>query len=222
MCGRFALYSDPKVLRERFDLVEIAEYRPSYNIAPTQPIAAVTAHEDGRHLDMYRWGLVPMWAKEIGRYSTINARAETVDTKPAFRGPFRHHRCLIPADGYYEWQQYDPKHKQPWFIHAADAQPMAFAGLFDIWASPEGDQLRSATIIVTVSGNKTRHIHDRMPVILTIETWDTWLADQTRKGELVELLYAANVDVVEAYAVSQRVNKPANNDEACIEPINVL
>jgi putative SOS response-associated peptidase YedK len=99
MCGRFALYSDPRLLKDRFNLVRVAEYRLSYNIAPSQPIAAITQHEDGRHLDLYRWGLVPMWAKEIGRYSTINARAETIDTKPAFRGPFRHHRCLIPADG---------------------------------------------------------------------------------------------------------------------------
>lgn len=121
----------------RYDLLELNDYRPFYNIAPTQPLAGITQHEDGRHLDMYRWGLVPMWAKEIGRDRTINAREETVDEKPAFRGPFRHHHCLIPADGYYEWQKLD-KRKQPWYIHAADGKPTAFAGLFDVWLSPAG------------------------------------------------------------------------------------
>lgn len=218
MCGRFALYSDPRVLRERFDLVEVAEYRLSYNIAPTQPIAAITAREDGRHLDMYRWGLVPMWAKEIGRYSTINARAETVDTRPAFRGPFRHHRCLIPADGYYEWQAVD-KGKQPWFIRSTDVQPMAFAGLYDIWTSPEGDQLRSATIIVTAANDTTREIHDRMPVILQPEDWGMWLSADTPKKALIDLLQPAADGLLDVYPVSVQVNKPVHDDPSCISPI---
>jgi putative SOS response-associated peptidase YedK len=212
MCGRFALYSDPKVLRERFDLVAMAEYRPSYNIAPTQPIAAITAREDGRHLDMYRWGLVPFWSKEIGSYSTFNAKAETVDTKPAFRGPFRYRRCLVPADGYYEWQKVG-KSKQPWFIHSADGQPLAFAGLYDIWQ----EELRSATIIVIDAGEKTKSIHDRMPVILPSEAWDVWLAPDTPKKELRGLLKAD--DTVEMCPVSSRVNKAENDDAGCIVDI---
>lgn len=219
MCGRFALYSNHRQLKERFDLVEVAEYRPSYNIAPSQPIAAITQQEDGRHLDLYRWGLVPMWAKEIGRFSTINARAETIDTKPAFRGPFRHHRCLIPVDGYYEWQQYDATHKQPWYYHATDNEPMAFAGLFDIWTSPEGDQLRSATIIVTTANATTKEIHDRMPVILQPEDWQAWLSADTPKKELLGLLQPATDGVLEVHPVSILVNNPTHDDASCIEPI---
>lgn len=214
MCGRFALYSDPRVLRERFDLVEVAEYRLRYNIAPTEPIAAITQQSDGRHLDMYRWGLVPMWAKEIGTYSTFNAKAETVDKTPAYRGPFKYHRCLIPADGYYEWQKVD-KHKQPWYIHASDAQPFAFAGLFDIWQ----EELRSATIIVTDAGAKTKPIHDRMPVILPPDAWGTWLAPDSSKEELLGLLGPTPDDVLDTYPVSPWVNKAANNGERCIERI---
>ena len=215
MCGRFALYSDPRVLRERFDLVEVAEYRLSYNIAPTQPIAAITQQRDGRHLDMYRWGLVPMWAKEIGKFSTFNARAETVDTTPAYRGPFRHHRCLIPADGYYEWQQVG-KGKQPWYIHAADGQPMAFAGLFDIWQ----EELRSATIIVTDAGAKTKPIHDRMPVILPPDAWAAWLAPETSKKALLEMLQPASDGAVVTYQVSTWVNKPSNDGLECLEHLS--
>lgn len=214
MCGRFALYSSPSALRERFDLVEEAVYKPRYNIPPTEPIAGITQQEDGRHLDMYRWGLVPMWAKQIGSYSTFNARAETVDKTPAYRGPFRHHRCLIPADGYYEWQTID-RHKQPWYIHAADGQPMAFAGLFDIWR----EELRSATIIVTEAGARTKPIHDRMPVILPPEAWSTWLSPETPKKELLELLRSAPDETVEAYPVSTRVNRPGNDDAGCVAPL---
>ena len=163
MCGRFALYSDPKTLQERFGLVEMTRYWPSYNIPPTEPIAAITKEKDGRHLSLYRWGLVPTWVKEIGTYSTFNARAETIETSRAYKGPFKYHRCLIPTDGYYEWQKVG-KTKQPWFIHAADRKPMAFAGLFDVWLAPTGDELHSATIITTGAGAKTQHIHDRMPV----------------------------------------------------------
>jgi putative SOS response-associated peptidase YedK len=215
MCGRYDLHSAPRTVGRRYELLELNGYRPSYNIAPTQPIAGITQHEDGRHLDMYRWGLVPMWAKEIGRYSTINARAETVDEKPAFKGPFRHHRCLIPADGYYEWQQID-KRKQPWYIHPKDGQGMAFAGLFDIWMSPEGDELRSATIIVKDAGVTTKTIHDRMPVVLPPEAWDTWLSKETPKKDLHALLQSANDDALTMYPVSTWVNDAHNNDVSCI------
>jgi len=187
----------------------------SYNIAPSQPIAAITQEKDGRHLSLYRWGLVPMWARELGHFSTINARAETIDQKPAFRGSFRHHRCLIPADGYYEWQKID-KRKQPWYIHAADGQPMALAGLFDVWLSPTGDELQSAAIVTTAAGEKTRHIHDRMPLILPPEVWDTWLAPETPKKALFPLLQPASDEAITAYPVSTRVNKPTNDDAECV------
>lgn len=212
MCGRFALYSDPRVLRERFDLVEVAEYKLRYNIAPTEPIVAITQQADGRHLDMYRWGLVPMWAKEIGKFSTFNAKAETVDKTPAYRGPFKYHRCLIPADGYYEWQKVG-KRKQPWYIRSADGEPLAFAGLFDIWR----EELRTATIIVTDAGAKTKPIHDRMPVILPAEAWGTWLAPDSSKGELLGLLRSAPDEVLDVYPVGTWVSNSVNEGERCVE-----
>lgn len=218
MCGRFALYSDPRALSERFNLVASTGYRMSYNIAPTQPIAAITQEQDDRHLSLYRWGLVPMWAKEIGTFSTINARAETIDTKPAFRGPFRHHRCLIPADGYYEWQK-TGNGKQPWYIHAADGQPMAFAGLFDVWLSPTGDELHSAAIVTTPAGEKTRQIHDRMPVILPPEAWDAWLAPEAPKKGLLKMLRPAPDNTVQAHPVNTYVNKPTHDDKECVAPL---
>lgn len=214
MCGRFALYSDPRVLRERFGLVEIAAYRPSYNIAPGQPIAGITRQAEGRRLDLYRWWLVPAWAAEIGRYSTINARAETVASKPAFRGPFRHRRCLIPADGYYEWQRKDGV-KQPWFIHAADGQTMAFAGLYDIWQ----DGLRSAAIIVKAAGPRMQAIHPRMPAILEPGVWAAWLSPETAVPRLLEILDAAGDEGLEAWPVSTRVNAPVHDGPELIAPL---
>jgi putative SOS response-associated peptidase YedK len=220
MCGRFALFSDPRVLRDRFDLVEVVEYRPSYNIAPSEftPIAAVTQKKDGRHLSLYRWGLVPTWVKELPKHLFINARAETIDQKPSFKGPFKYHRCLIPADGYYEWQKVG-KAKQPWYIHAADGQPLAFAGLFDVWLAPTGDELHSATIITTDAGARTQHIHDRMPVVLRPEDWNAWLSPATPKEDLLGLLRPTAEDLLDCHRVSMSVNTAEHDDSTCIEAI---
>ncbi len=191
MCGRFALYSDPFTLARRFEAEALPELRPRYNIAPTQNIPIVCEEGDKRRFAMARWGLIPHWAKDmkIG-YHTINARAETVASKPAFRNAFKHRRALIPADGYFEWQVVpDSKTKQPWFITLRDRGPMAFAGLWERWRSPEAEELESCTIIVTDANEIMRPIHDRMPVILTLGDWDAWLrSDGEDTGGLHNLL----------------------------------
>ena len=171
MCGRFALYSDPFALAQRFDAEAPPELLPHYNVAPSQTIPIVRAEGGQRRFALARWGLIPHWAKDrdIG-YHTINSHAETVASKPAFRNAFRYHRRLIPADKFYEWQVISgSKPKQPWYIVLKDREPMAFAGLWEKWRSPEGDDLESCSIIVTDANELMQPIHDRMPVILAAE-----------------------------------------------------
>lgn len=212
MCGRYALYTDPRKIAETFGLEAPVEYHVSYNIAPTQDILCITQNEAGARLGgLYRWGLVPFWSKEIGRYSTINARAETVATKPTYREPFKKRRCLIPANGYFEWQARPGKPKQPYFIHPKDEGLIAFAGLWDRWKRPEGPELKSASIIVTTANQDTKPIHDRMPVILPQEVWDVWLDIENHEAKALErLLRPAAPRFLEAEPVSTRVNSPKN------------
>ena len=223
MCGRFALYSDPFTLARRFEAEALPELRPRYNIAPTQNIPIVCEEGDKRRFAMARWGLIPHWAKDmkIG-YHTINARAETVASKPAFRNAFKHRRALIPADGYFEWQVVpDSKTKQPWFITLRDRGPMAFAGLWERWRSPEAEELESCTIIVTDANEIMRPIHDRMPVILAPEDWDVWFeADAKDAGGLQGLLKPYPAEDMAVWPVSTKVNSPRNDSVECLEFMN--
>jgi putative SOS response-associated peptidase YedK len=222
MCGRFALYSDPFTLARRFEADAPAELSPRYNVAPSQNIPIVRDEGEKRRFALARWGLIPHWAKDmkIG-YSTINARAETVASKPAFRSAFRHRRCLIPADGFYEWQVIPgSKIKQPWFIVLVDREPMAFAGLWERWRSPEGEELESCSIIVTEANEIMRPIHDRMPVILAPCDWDAWLeADAKDAGGLQGLLKSYSAEGMAAWPVTMKVNSPRNDSVECIEAL---
>ena len=219
MCGRYALYADQALLETVFEVAEVPYFEASYNIAPTDPVVAVTAEGDRRVAGLYRWGLVPFWAREIGRFNTINARAETLAEKPAFRTPFKKRRCLVPANGYYEWQQ-RPGGKQPYFIHAAHDGLLAFAGLWDTWRSADGTSLHSVTIIVTAANADTGAIHDRMPVILARKDWDAWLdRDNGDIQALSALLKPAPAHALTAYPVSIAVNSPKNNTRACIREV---
>lgn len=215
MCGRYVLYALPREIQAHFGLSAPVRYHPSYNIAPTQNIVGVCQPFGGeRSAAEYRWGLIPHWAKEIGRYSTINARAESVATKPAYRGPFRRHRLLIPASGYYEWQERAAGGKQPYYIHAKDGGLVAFAGLWDRWEpqSGKGSVIVSAAIIVTEANRDTRRIHDRMPVILPPDAWDAWLnPDNQDATALAALLVPAASGTLEAHPVGRAVNSPRNN-----------
>lgn len=224
MCGRFYLDADIKALvdffeinQEQFDLPEIL---PRYNIAPSQQIAACRANSEGqRELALLRWGLIPHWAKEekIG-YKMINARAETVAEKPAYREAFKRRRCLIPATGFYEWKAED-KGKQPYNIHRRDGRLFAFAGLWEHWQGQEGEPVGSCTIIVGPPNDLVAKIHDRMPVVLTPDDFSPWLDAGAAAEGLLPLLIPAPAGEWESYPISKAVNKPANDGPELIERI---
>ena len=218
MCGRYTLSAPADVLAELFDLDEVPELVARYNMAPTQLGAVVRAHGPTRRLEMMRWGLVPAWAKDRAMGSRlINARAETVAEKPAFRSSFRHQRCLVPADGFYEWQRLGTG-KQPFHVRLRTGDPFAFAGLWSRWQDPESGELRTFTLLTTEPNELLRSIHHRMPVILRREDHARWLA--AADGQTLSSLsrpYPAGE--MEAVPVSRLVNSPAHDDVRCQEAI---
>lgn len=220
MCGRFSLTTEPSKLAEHFDLPTLPNLTPRYNIAPTQDIAVIRNGESGnKDLAMLHWGLVPHWSKgPDSRYSMINARAETIAEKPSFREAFRKRRCLIPADGFYEWQP-SKDGKQPFRITLPNEEPFAFAGLWESWRGEDGTEINSCTIIVTEANKQVRTIHDRMPVILSPKHYEVWLNHTDEPAKLLGLLkpYEGNLTT---HKVSRHVNNPANDDEICIRPID--
>ena len=234
MCGRFTNRFTWKELHERLDLIGTPlNLRPRYNVAPSQDVAVARAADPGaqsgagagRTLAMLRWGLIPSWAKDhaIGN-KLINARSETAAEKPSFRSAFRHRRCLIPADGFYEWQRRGGT-RQPWLFGLRDGAPMVFAGLWERWTVPEGvaltgslaerspgDAVETCTILTTTASQTVAPVHGRMPVILPPDAWDAWLSgDEVPLGP-----YPA--DAMTAHPVSTHVNRPANDDPRCVEP----
>ena len=222
MCGRFTLTVDPIELQEAFYWVDFgnADLSPRYNIAPSQGVPVVP--NDGKNtLDFYTWGLVPHWAKDpkIG-YRMINARSETLTEKPSFRNPYKRHRCIVLADGFYEWQkQPDQKIKIPTYIRLKDGNPFAFAGLWENWFSTDGSQILSTTIITTKPNDLLENIHNRMPVILEKDSYDTWLKPGEVDSEILNpLLIPYPSDLMEAYPVSRFVNSPGNDTPECIRP----
>jgi putative SOS response-associated peptidase YedK len=217
MCGRYTLSTPAGRLAEEFQLDSTVEIPPSYNVAPTQQVAAVLEDEGGRRLEMLRWGLVPSWADDpdIGA-RMINARSETAPEKPSFRRAFRGRRCLIAADGFYEWKREDGG-KQPYYFRMQDGRPFAFAGLWESW-DKGGGELRTCTILTTRPNSVLNGIHDRMPVILPHDAYNAWLDPDADKEELGELMIPYPGDDLETYPVSRFVNSPSNNDERCIEP----
>jgi putative SOS response-associated peptidase YedK len=221
MCGRFTLTLDPGDLQELFpDLVIPSQIKPRFNIAPSQPVAVIPNTED-RILDFFVWGLIPSWAKdpEIGS-RLINARSETLAEKPSFRTSFKRRRCLILADGFYEWQQMPGGGKQPVYIHMKSRIAFTFAGLWDIWRAPDGSEVRSCTIITTEPNELLKPIHSRMPVILPQEAYSTWLTAQDQPPEaLTPLLTPYRSDEMAFHPVSRLVNSPNNDVAECIQPV---
>ena len=222
MCGRFTLTIDPGELQEAFPgLTSINNFAPRYNIAPTQPVAVIP-NSNNPQLDFYLWGLIPSWAKdpEIGS-RMINARSETLAEKPSFRSAFRRRRCLILADGFYEWKTLlGEKSKLPMFIHLKNRKIFAFAGLWEIWSSPDGSEIRSCTIVTTQPNEMMQSIHNRMPVILPVEAYEDWLDPNERASEsLSHWLSPYPAGEMEAYPVSKLVNSPQNDVTECIQPI---
>lgn len=216
MCGRYTLKTPAKAVADYFGLSDPPSLTPRYNIAPTQAVATVRAEEAGRKLVLLRWGLVPSWADDpkIG-CSLINARAETAASKPAFRSAFRHRRCLILADGFYEWKKAGTK-KQPYFFSMREGQPFAFAGLWERWEKGQ-EPMESCTVLTTAANETVKPLHDRMPVILSPKDYDQWL-DSNAQG-IVALLKPYADAAMKAFPVSTLVNKPSNDDPKCIEPL---
>ena len=222
MCGRFAQFSDPEALAQAFGLETVdLDAPPRYNVAPTQPVLAVRLADDGQRREWVRlrWGLVPFWSKgPDSRYSMINARAETVATKPAYRAAFKQRRCLIPADAFYEWQP-GKDGKQPYAIRRTDRAPFAIAGLWEHWQGEDGAAIASCTLIVTEANALLAPIHDRMPVILAPAHYGTWLGGDGEHPEALQrLLVPADPAGWEAYPIDRAVNSPSNEGPALLEP----
>ncbi len=217
MCGRFSRFTPVQKFAELFGVHAGFSLIPRYNVAPTQAaLAARTTPQGCRELVTLYWGLIPFWAKErkVG-FSTINARAETVATKPSFRDAFRQRRCLIAADGFYEWKRLDGR-KQPYYIGLKGRQPFAFAGLWEHWEGG-GEIINSCAIIVTQANKLLGAIHDRMPVILDAEDYDLWLDPATKEPRLLEsLLRPYPMERLTAYPISTRVNNPKNDDRSLL------
>ena len=222
MCGRFTLFEPDKVLAKEFGVSDFPPRSPRYNIAPSQPIAAVRAVPagNGRELALLRWGLIPSWSKDpaIGN-RLINARAETAQEKPSFRNAFRRHRCLIPSSGFYEWLRWE-RGKQPYFVRMRDGHPFAFAGLWDRWESTDEGVIETCTILTTAANAVLAPIHDRMPVILPPGEYDRWLDPSIKDPDsLAPLLVPFPPEEMLAYPVNPRVNVPSADDKECIAPL---
>jgi putative SOS response-associated peptidase YedK len=222
MCGRYTLSTNAQVLADLFRLEEAPALPPRYNIAPTQEVAIVRSEgEPGlRRMALARWGLIPSWAKdrEIGA-RMINARADTAAEKPAFRSAFKSRRCLIPADGFFEWQAREGR-KQPHLIRRRDGGVLAFAGLWERWAPAGEEAIESCVILTTAANEVLRPIHDRMPVILPPEAWPLWLDPAERERERLQpLLVPYPAAAMMAYPVGLAVNSPRRDDPSCIEPL---
>jgi putative SOS response-associated peptidase YedK len=222
MCGRYSLTTPVEAVRALFGFDARPNLMPRYNIAPGQDVAAVRAAQAGagREFAIFRWGLVPSWAKEptIGN-RMVNARAEMVASKPSFRGAYRHRRCLIIADGFYEWRRQDRGPKDPYFIMLENAAPFAFAGLWERWQSPakDGEALETCTIVTTEANELLKPIHERMPVILEPEQFECWLtADPDIAGQLLKPYRGRMV----VRRVSTLVNKAENDGPQLIEPLD--
>ena len=227
MCGRYTLTVSQQQLLEEFELNELEDFQPRYNIAPTQsvPIIRIVGEGGKRELATYKWGLIPHWAKDptIGN-RMINARAESVAEKPAFRNAMKRQRCLVPCSGFYEWKVLDPAAKkpakQPYYIRRRDDRVIAFAGLWDRWRSPQGEEIGSFTILTTEPNELMRELHNRMPVIIPREAYGVWLDNQLLDAEpLTFFLRPCPADELVAYPVGIRVNNPKFDDPSCIQAV---
>lgn len=219
MCGRFTRTAETPEIAVQFGVKEVtSDLGPSYNIAPTQDIAVIIS-EGEKRLVQVRWGLIPAWADDpkIGN-RLINARAETLVEKPSFKNAFRKRRCLIVADGFYEWQKSGAT-KKPIYIRLKSGRAFGFAGLYETWISPDGEEVTTCTIITTEPNELMKPIHNRMPVIVPKDKEDIWLHPDSYEEELTELLKPYPADLMEAYEVSRMVNSPSNNSPECLDPV---
>jgi putative SOS response-associated peptidase YedK len=225
MCGRYRLSQRKQIVEQYFDSVSGEEdWNPRYNVAPTQPVPVIRQNpkEPVRELSLMRWGPIPSWAKDPSvAAQMINARSETAGTKPAFRDSLKLRRCLIPADGFYEWKR-DGKTKQPFCFELNEGQLFAFAGLWDRWKDPSGNWIKTCSILTTTPNAVTSGVHDRMPVILSPDGYDLWLDPGMTKVEAVsDLLRPCDARLMQCYPISTRINHVANDDEECSRPVEL-
>lgn len=225
MCGRFTLTTDTKKLAEAFVDYELpAELLPRYNIAPTQPVAVI-ANNGQQKIELFQWGLIPAWAKDpkIGS-RMINARSETLAEKPSFKNAYKRRRCLVLADGFYEWKKAEgSRTKTPIYIRLASGEPFGFAGLWESWHGPDGAHMLSCTIITTTPNQLLAEIHDRMPVILPGQAYEQWLDPAERAPDQLQgLLKPYPAAEMSAHPVSTLVNNPKNDTPQCISPVQTL
>ena len=220
MCGRFVITSPPAALRQMFGYIEQPNFPPRHNIAPTQPIPVVILENGGRHFRLMRWGLIPAWVKDPRKFSLlINARSETVQDKPAFKNTIKRRRALIPADGYYEWQDAGGR-KRPFFIHRRDGQPVGFAALCETWIGPNGEEQDTVAIVTAPAGADLATLHHRVPVTIAPDAFERWLDCRADDAEAVmPLLTGPKPGELAWHQVSTRVNRVVNDDAQLMLPI---
>ena len=222
MCGRFTLSASPEAIAEAFGIKQLPDFKPTYNVPPTQNVLAVLNEEKThqRKFKKLRGGLIPSWAKDFKMGTKlINARSETVAEKPAFRYAFKHRRCLIVADGFYEWKK-EKEQKQAFYFELKNKHPFAFAGLWDKWISPQGEEINTCTILTTTANKLVQPIHHRMPLILKQQDYNLWLSTQLQAPELLQdLLSYDPSEEMNIYKVSSFVNNPKHNSYQCVKPI---
>ena len=222
MCGRFVLTANPEMVQQAFNLTTPpAQMQSRYNIAPTQPVMVIT-NENPTEVTYHRWGLIPSWAKDMSMASNmINARSESAAEKPAFRAAFRRRRCLIPTDGFYEWQEHGDNKKTPMFIHRPNNALYGMAGLGEIWHDPDGGELRTCSILTTEANTFMQQFHHRMPVIIHPEDYALWLSTGEEPLPVLQgLMKAYDENGLQAYPVSKAVNKVSNDSPQLMEPFN--
>jgi putative SOS response-associated peptidase YedK len=225
MCGRYRLSRRKQVLEEHFSAIaEEEDWTPRYNIAPTQPVPIIRQHpkESIRELSLARWGLIPSWSKDMSASAKmINARSETAATLPAFRDAMKSRRCLVPADGFYEWQK-KGKTKQPYCFEVNDGSLFAFAGIWDRWKNPSGQFIKSCSILTTTPNALTSTIHDRMPVILDPDCYDLWLDPGMNHANVIsDLMKPYDATLMRCYPISPRINHVVNDDAECSAPVEI-
>jgi putative SOS response-associated peptidase YedK len=225
MCGRYRISRRKQILEEHFDCPpDDLDWTPRFNVAPTQPIPIIGQHpkEPVRELSLMRWGLIPSWAKDAsGAARMINARSETASSRPAFRDLLKSRRCLIPADGFYEWSRTGAK--QPYCFEVNEGELFAFAGLWDRWKDPGGNWVKTCSILTTIPNAVTSAVHDRMPAILDPESYDLWLDPGMQNvAAMSELLKPYDARLMRCYPVSTRINHVVNDDEECSRPMEEI
>ena len=219
MCGRYSITSAPEAIRRLFRYPEQPNFPPRYNVAPTQPVPIVRLTEGERHFALVRWGLLPSWVKDPKAFTLlINARGETANDKPAFRNAMRRRRCLFPADGFYEWKV-EGGVKRAYYARPREGGPIAFAGLWETWTGPNGEEMETAAIVTTDANKVMGQVHNRAPLILPPEQFDLWLdSSKADEKEVAALIAPAPESLMEVYEVSPAVNRVANDSPELVEP----